>query len=162
MKKLTIETGYELYAPGDTLPEWAGPLIKAAAETSSDAYAPYSGYRVGAAVLLENGRVVTGNNQENAAYPSGLCAERVALFAAHAWFPAQKVKALAVYSGGKKGVSTTPPMPCGACRQVMAETEAVFASHFPVASASADGTTMIFPSAETLLPFAFKPEHLNL
>ncbi|MFO7722574.1 MAG: cytidine deaminase [Bacteroidales bacterium] len=161
MKKHTIETGYDLYAPGEILPDWAAPLVKAAADASLKAYAPYSGFRVGAAVLLEDGTVVIGNNQENAAYPSGLCAERVALFSAHACYPEQKVKALAVFSGGKQGVSTNPPMPCGACRQVMAETEAIFGLPFPVVSASADGTTIVFPSAEALLPFAFKPEHLN-
>jgi cytidine deaminase len=162
MKKLTFHTDYELYHSGDEIPEGVVDLVKAAADASLNAYAPYSGFRVGAAVMLENGIVVTGNNQENAAYPSGLCAERVALFAANAHYPDVKVKLLAVYAGGKSGVSELPAMPCGACRQVMVESESHSGEPIPVITSGPGGTIMIFPSAEALLPFAFKPEHLRL
>ncbi len=89
------------------------------------AYSPYSHFQVGAALLLENGQIITGNNQENAAYPSGLCAERTALFYAKAQFPNLAIKAMAI-AGGHQGILTKSPIsPCGACRQVIAEYNAL-------------------------------------
>ena len=98
-------------------------LIKTAMEATARSYAPYSHFSVGAAALLNNGTIVTGTNQENAAYPSGLCAERTTLFYANSQYPDQAVKALAVAAKTEKGVIQTPIPPCGACRQVILETE---------------------------------------
>ncbi len=107
----------------EELPERSG-LIEKAKEAAGRAYAPYSKYQVGAAVLLENGKIYTGNNQENAAYPSGLCAERVAIFYAGAQHPDVPVVSIAIaaYTGGKFQEEPVPP--CGGCRQVLHEKEA--------------------------------------
>ncbi len=101
-------------------------LIKMAKNAAKNAYAPYSEFKVGACVLLENGKLITGNNQENSAYPSGLCAERVAIFYANSVFPDIAVKAIAICAINKNGLLKNPVSPCGACRQVMLETELRF------------------------------------
>lgn len=98
-------------------------LVDAAREATARSYAPYSHFSVGAAVLLENGAVVSGTNQENAAYPSGLCAERTTLFYANSRYPDQAVRILAIAARRAEGWLDTPIPPCGACRQVMLETE---------------------------------------
>ena len=98
-------------------------LIKTAMEATARSYAPYSHFSVGVAVLLNNGTIVTGTNQENAAYPSGLCAERTTLFYANSQYPDQAVKVLAVAAKTEKDFIQTPIPPCGACRQVILETE---------------------------------------
>lgn len=98
-------------------------LINKAKEQVKNAYAPYSNFQVGAAVLLENGALFTGNNQENAAYPSGLCAERVAMFYANAQYPDVAVKAIAVAAFTNGQFLVDPISPCGSCRQAMLETE---------------------------------------
>jgi cytidine deaminase len=107
----------------EDLPDPQAALVKKAMEAAKDAYAPYSGYHVGAAVLLGNGKVIATNNQENAAYPSGLCAERVAIFYAGSQYPDVPVKCMAV-AAMKDGIFLeTPVTPCGACRQVLYEQE---------------------------------------
>ena len=96
-------------------------LLLKAKEAAKNAYAPYSKFRVGAAVRLANGTIIIGSNQENAGYPVGLCAERVALFSAQANYPDQPVVALAVTAIGSDGKISQPVPPCGSCRQVMIE-----------------------------------------
>ena len=108
--------------PEELQPEQAD-LVNRAREAARNAYAPYSNYRVGAAVLLENGEVITGNNQENAAYPSGLCAERVAVFYAGAKYPGVPVLKLAIAAMDNGGFQEQPVAPCGGCRQVLYEKE---------------------------------------
>jgi cytidine deaminase len=98
-------------------------LVEEARKATEDAYAPYSAFRVGAALLLENGEIITGNNQENAAYPSGLCAERVAVFYAGARYPDVPIVALALTARRPDGFTEEPAYPCGACRQVLLEAE---------------------------------------
>ena len=98
-------------------------LIKQAQEACSRAYAPYSNYHVGAAILLDTGEIITGNNQENAAYPSGICAERTAFFYANSKYPNMRVKAIAVAAFHNGEFSKEVCTPCGACRQVMSEME---------------------------------------
>jgi cytidine deaminase len=98
-------------------------LVDKAKEATFKAYAPYSKFQVGAAIRLENGEIVTGNNQENVAFPSGLCAERTTLFYANAQYPDQAVKALAVAAYTEGDFIDRPISPCGACRQVILETE---------------------------------------
>jgi len=110
----------------DRLEELPGPqvgLVNRAVEAATKAYAPYSGYQVGAAVELENGEVITGNNQENAAYPSGLCAERVALFYAGSRYPDVPPKSVAVAAIQNGEIQEQPVTPCGGCRQVLYESE---------------------------------------
>jgi len=98
-------------------------LITKAKEAAESAYAPYSKFKVGAAVLLENDEIFQGNNQENAAYPSGICAERVAIFYANSKYPDVAIKAIAVTASTKEGFITDPIPPCGSCLQVMLESE---------------------------------------
>lgn len=101
-------------------------LIDAAREATKRSYAPYSHFSVGAAARLANGIVVTGTNQENAAYPSGLCAERTTLFYANSQYPDQAVETLAIAAHNGRDFLDAPIPPCGACRQVMLETEKRF------------------------------------
>ncbi len=98
-------------------------LITAALEATRGAYAPYSGFRVGAALLLDNGEQFSGNNQENASYPDGLCAERVAIFAAHANFPDAGIRMIAVAAMKGGDFLGEPVYPCGSCRQTLLESE---------------------------------------
>lgn len=135
-------------------------LIWAADQASQDAYAVYSGFKVGAAVLLENGTVVTGNNQENAAYPSGLCAERVAIFHANAAHPDQKVLAIAISARYKDEIITTPIPPCGSCRQVLLETERRYNSPIDIYMHGSDKVLHV-SSAADLLPLAFDRSFLT-
>ncbi len=122
MKSLTITAVVNVYSY-DELDETDRTLIEAAKEATRRSYAPYSHFSVGAAALLDNGVVVTGTNQENAAYPSGLCAERTTLFYANSQYPDQPVRTLAVAARTEKGFIPSPIPPCGSCRQVMLETE---------------------------------------
>lgn len=122
MRNLTITVDIRVHA-FDELSTEDQALIKAAKETTYKSYSPYSKFAVGAAALLSNGIVVTGSNQENAAYPSGLCAERTALFYANSQYPNETVKTLAVAARTEAGFIPMPIPPCGACRQVMLETE---------------------------------------
>jgi cytidine deaminase len=142
------------------LPEADQQLVFTAREAAKNAYAPYSGFSVGAALLLSNGKVITGNNQENAAYPTSLCAERVALFYAHATFPGVAVKAIAVTASTANGLINDPVKPCGSCRQALVETEVRFKSPVRIIL---DGNkkVQVFEGIDNLLPFAFKPESLD-
>ncbi len=142
------------------LPEDDKKLIEAARKASVNAYAPYSQFNVGAAILLNNGEIVLGNNQENAAFTVGLCAERVALFYAGSAFPNMPVKAIAVTAFNENGFLDEPVKPCGACRQAILETEIRFKNPIRIIL---DGKNKIqvFDGVENLLPFAFKPESLD-
>lgn len=130
-------------------------LVEAAREALLGAYAPYSHFRVGAAVRLADGSIVTGSNQENAAYPSGLCAERVALFAAMSQHPGATIEALAIAAADEHGPVAQPVTPCGACRQVMMEYRARQRAPFSVTLVGRDNTWHINDVAD-LLPLAFQ------
>jgi cytidine deaminase len=142
------------------LPEADQQLVFTAREAAKDAFAPYSGFFVGAALLLKNGKVITGNNQENAAFPISLCAERVALFYAHAIHPGIAVKAIAVTATNANGLINEPVKPCGSCRQALVESEVRFKSPVRIIL---DGNkkVQVFEGIDNLLPFAFKPESLD-
>jgi cytidine deaminase len=142
------------------LPEADQKLVLAARDAALNAYAPYSGFHVGAALLLGNGEIVIGNNQENAAYPIGLCAERVALFHAHAKYPFEAVKVIAVTAFNSNGILKEPVKPCGSCRQALVETEVRYKEPVRIIL---DGTdkVQVFEGIDNLLPFAFKPESLD-
>ena len=154
MKEQILELSYRIYAL-DELPEESRKLVDAALEATRRSYAPYSHFYVGAAVLLDNGVIVTGNNQENVAFPSGLCAERTGLFYANAQYPEVSVKALAIVARDSSGKVTQAPIsPCGACRQVMLETENRFGKPMQVLLASAE-EVIVVERASALLPLAF-------
>ena len=131
-------------------------LVANAKSALKTAYAPYSGFLVGASVLLENGEIINGSNQENVAYPSGLCAERVALFYAGAKYPDVKVKTIAVSVLSKNFEVTDVVSPCGACRQVMAEYEEKQEEAIKVILHSPTDEVLIANTVEDLLPFMFK------
>jgi len=135
-------------------------LIAAARESAENAYAPYSKFFVGAAVLLVNGEIIKGNNQENADFTDGLCAERVALFYAHAVYPDVAVEALAVTAKNLNGLIPGPAQPCGSCRQVLIETESRFNQPIRIILDGAE-KIMVLNGADNLLPFAFKPDQLG-
>lgn len=135
-------------------------LLEKAGEAVHKAYAPYSEFKVGAALRLANGVVIQGNNQENAAYPSGLCAERVALFYASAQYPSIGVDAIAITVNSPNGLLENPIPPCGACRQVMAETENRFHNKMRVIMRGQTGPIMVVNEMSTLLPFTFLDKHL--
>lgn len=122
MKDITLKSVIHVYKMSE-LNKREQQLLELAIGASERAYAPYSHFKVGAAVLLENGVEVTGCNQENAAYPSGLCAERTAVFSANSQYPDQPIVALAIAARNVNGLLKQPITPCGACRQVMLEAE---------------------------------------
>ena len=128
-------------------------LREAAINAAKRAYSPYSQFNVGAAVLLEGGTIVEGNNQENIAYPSGMCAERIALFAAGSCFPENPVDSIAIIAL-KNGEVQHSIAPCGGCRQVMLETERRNGHPFRILLCGRDETIIVF-SAKDLLPFSF-------
>ncbi|MBQ5487140.1 MAG: cytidine deaminase, partial [Bacteroidales bacterium] len=121
MRKVTLELGFIEYSSLEEMDPQDQEVVKAAIEAQKGSYAPYSNFNVGAAVRLEDGTIVKGANQENAAYPSGLCAERTAMFAAGATYPGVPMTTLAIVGGFGFTLSETPCTPCGGCRQVMAE-----------------------------------------
>ncbi len=134
-------------------------LVDKAREAAGKAWAPYSDFRVGAALLLENGEIIQGSNQENAAYPSGLCAERVAVFYANANYPDIPILALAVVAVKKGKVTEEPVYPCGACRQVLAESENRYGKSMRILMVGRDQVDIV-ASATELLPRNFN--HKNL
>ena len=154
MKSFTLTTEIKVYAMSE-LSDTDRQLVIAAQEATLNSYAPYSHFHVGAAVLLENGIIITGTNQENVAYPSGLCAERTALFYANSQYPETAVTALAIAARTAEGdLCKTPISPCGACRQVMLETEKRFGQNIRTLLAGTENIYMV-ESAKSLLPIAF-------
>ncbi len=138
----------------DSLSECNKALIDHAIEASRQAYAPYSHFHVGAAARLQDGQIFTGNNQENAAYPSGLCAERVALFTAHAQQPHTPVTTLAIAAYDERDACFHLASPCGACRQVMSEFQQQTNTPITLLLYSSQ-KVLIINDARELLPLAF-------
>ena len=158
-KKISIElTVYDSY---EELRTDYKVLMDAAVAARKKAYAPYSKFFVGASVLLENGQIIEGNNQENASYPSGLCAERVAVFYAGAKFPNVKIKAIAVSATSLNNELATPAAPCGNCRQAISEYE--FKQHEPIKILlmGETGSVVECNSLGDLLPLGFNENYLK-
>lgn len=146
---------YKLLSHYNSLPEKDQILVNSAFSAMERAYAPYSEFRVGASVLLGNGEIIQGNNQENLAYPSGLCAERVALFYAGANFPKEVIDTICIVAKGTFVSEELLLSPCGACRQVMVESAMRQSTPIRVIMVNQDNRTLIVNSVEDLLPFAF-------
>lgn len=159
MDPIIIETKVNRYHFTELEPE-IQVLINKAKEQVENAYAPYSQFNVGAAVLLENGALFVGSNQENAAYPSGLCAERVALFYANAQFPDVPVRAIAIAAFSGESFVSSPITPCGSCRQVILESENRFGNKISIYM---HGTECInhIEDAGQLLPLKFEKKSLD-
>ena len=129
-------------------------LVKNALDSAKNSYAPYSNFHVGASLLLENGEIINGNNQENAAYPSGLCAERVAIFYANSHFPGVKIKTLVITALNKNGLTPEPVYPCGSCRQVMIENESHLKNSIKLILVGAKSIHLLENTSQ-LLPMGF-------
>jgi cytidine deaminase len=136
-------------------------MVDQAFEALKGSYSPYSNFKVGAAVLLENGQIVLGANQENAAYPSGLCAERVAMFAAKSQFPDVAVISLAIAVDSEIVQIKSPAAPCGACRQSLLEYELNQDSLIPVILATKEKGVLIVESVQSMLPLFFDKTNLE-
>ena len=160
MKKEQFICPYTVYEALDELEPQDAELMRLAHEATQNSYAPYSKFHVGAAVRMANGEIVTGNNIENAAYPSGLCAERVAMFGAMAKYPGVAIEALAVTAHSSTQVIDEPVAPCGACRQVMVEVEQMSKRPLRVLCQGETGPVMVFDGIESLVPFIFLDKFL--
>jgi len=157
MEKKTYQFEYQKYNNPNELSKENQNLIDLSKKAAEKAYAPYSKFRVGAAILLENGEILSGNNQENASYPVGICAERTLLSYAHANFPESKKLKLAIsVLDTSKDVS-----PCGLCRQTLLEYESLQGQPIEIMLHNMSGTVIVLPSASSLLPLHFNNDMLT-
>ena len=154
MTEKEIRIVYTEYSSLEELGPEDRELAEAAVDAMGGAYAPYSHFHVGAAVRLSDGRIVMGANQENAAFPSGLCAERTAMFAASAQFPGKDMLGIAIAGGPLGRLGPNPAAPCGACRQVMAQYQAKSGKPMSVLFV-ASGKILKFNRVDDILPFIF-------
>ena len=136
-------------------------LFQKAREAAQNAYAKYSNFQVGAALLLEDGKIVTGNNQENAVYPAGLCAERVAFFSAKSQNPNTSIEKVVIVAKSREEDNFRLATPCGSCRQVMSEYEDNQKGKIKLFLCDEDGKIYESESIENLLPFKFSENMLN-
>lgn len=155
MKELKIETTLQVFDGIKDLSEDIQSLMDQASEARDNAYAPYSKFNVGAALLLDNGEVITGSNQENASYPSGLCAERTAIYYAGAKYPKAKFLRMAIIAGSQINPTSTPIPPCGACRQSIAEYEVKQEQPIELYFMGETGKVIRSNSLANLLPLLF-------
>jgi cytidine deaminase len=160
MRKIKIETSAELFNDISELSIEDKMLMDKAIEARETAYAPYSKFSVGAALLLENNKIVLGNNQENAAYPSGMCAERVAIWKAGSDYPNVKIVKLAISASSSIKKVDKPVGPCGACRQSLSEYEIKQKQAFPIIFMGEVGEVVKTESLLSLLPFSFDSSYL--
>ncbi len=161
MEKRHIGFDLNIYPDPAKLPDEDRALLAAAREATSGSYSPYSRFPVGAAIVLASGEVVIGSNQENASYPSGLCAERVAVFQAGARFPGTPIRTLAVYVGNPGESLHKPAAPCGNCRQSLLEYEHRQDDPIRILLQAGEGSVYECPSVRALLPLGFDPEFLS-
>lgn len=160
MKKQKICFELQVFNSIDELSQERQDLMLRAIAARKDAYAPYSNFQVGAAVLLENGKVVIGNNQENASFPSGLCAERVAVFQAGAKYPGETIKSIAISAASKRYTVDKPAAPCGNCRQSISEYEVRQRSPIELLLMGEVGQVTRCDSVADILPLAFDTSFL--
>lgn len=159
MKELKLENTVRIYSE-DEIDDEMKNLIEEAKKATYRSYSPYSHFKVGAALVMENGVVVTGSNQENAAYPSGLCAERTAIFAAQSQYPDSPIRRLVIVGRDTHDEWTKAVCaPCGACRQVILEAEMRGKQKIEIILPCQDGI-FVFNGISTLLPFGFSDEYL--
>ena len=160
MKEININTSFTVYNTASELPKEIQDLMQQAVDIRKKAYAPYSKFRVGAALLLDNGKIVLGSNQENAAYPSGLCAERVAIFQSGAIYPDAKILKLAVTAASDTNPTLSPIPPCGACRQSISEYEFKQDTPIEIYFMGESGEVYKSDSINNLLPLSFDKKFL--
>jgi len=155
MKEVKVESTFYVYDDLKEVPLNIQSLMQNASEARDNAYAPYSKFHVGTAILLDNGEVITGSNQENASYPSGLCAERTAIYYSGAKYPKAKILTMAIIAGSIKNITTKPIPPCGACRQAIAEYEVKQESPIEIYFMGETGKVVKSNSLANLLPLLF-------
>ncbi len=160
MKEIKIESNFIVYNSVNELPSDIKFLMDEAIDARKKAYAPYSKFEVGAALLLENGEVITGNNQENASYPSGLCAERTAIYYAGSKYPDVKILKIAISASSRNQETSIPIPPCGACRQAISEYEVKQNLPIEIYFMGKVGEVVKSDSLVNLLPFVFKKSAL--
>ena len=160
MKEIEINSVFQVYDQLDELPEEIQKLMRQSFSIRDKAYAPYSQFLVGAALLLENDEIVLGNNQENASYPSGLCAERTAIYHAGANFPGVVISKMALSVKSMKHQVVTPVPPCGACRQAIAEYEVKQGKPIEIYFMGETGKVVKSYSLSNLLPLIFDNTYL--
>ncbi len=160
MKKINLSTTATLFDDLSQLSTEDAFLLQKAVEARQKAYAPYSNFKVGAAVLLDNGAIILGNNQESAAYPSGMCAERVAIWKAGSEYPNMKVKKIAITAASKNFKVNKPVGPCGACRQTLSEYEINQKQPIEILFMGEIGEIVKTESLLSLLPFSFDSSYL--
>jgi cytidine deaminase len=161
MKTKKFEVTVTEYDKPEELDKDDRKLLEKSIEALDGSYAPYSQFHVGASVLLENGEIILGSNQENVAYPSGLCAERVALFYAKSKYPDVAIKSIAISSKADNFVTKYPVTPCGACRQVIAEFESQQNKKIKIIMRGQQGPIISTKGIESLLPLVFKENNLK-
>lgn len=160
MKKIKIESFLEVYPSMELLPEAIFSLMTVAIEMREKAYAPYSEFLVGAAIMLDNEEIISGSNQENASYPSGLCAERTALYYAGAQYPNVQINSIVISARARNKKTVKPIPPCGACRQAIAEYEIRQKSPIALYFMGESGEVLKSDSLENLLPLLFTSKYL--
>ena len=160
MKKIQLTTTFTVFETIDELSSKEASLMGEAIKMKETAYAPYSNFRVGAAILLDNDKIVTGSNQENAAYPSGMCAERVAIYSAGALYPKATILQIAISASSTNKIVDKPVGPCGSCRQAIAEYE--FKQELPIQLLfmGEKGKIIKTASLKDLLPLSFDKSFL--
>jgi len=160
MKKIKLETTFTVFDDISELSNEENLLLKEAIKARNKAYAPYSNFSVGAALLLDNGKILTGNNQENAAYPSGMCAERVAIYSAGALYPDTIIMKVAISASSSIKKVKNPVGPCGACRQAIAEYEYKQDKPIEIFFMGETGQIIKTDSLKDLLPLSFDSSYL--
>ena len=160
MKEISFTSTFTSYNSLEELPKDIQELMSEAVEVRKKAYAPYSQFRVGAALLLDNGKIILGSNQENAAYPSGLCAERTAIFYAGSAYPEAKILKMAITAASDNNRTTAPIPPCGSCRQSIAEYEIKQDTPIEIYFMGEIGEIYKSSSLRNLLPFMFDKKFL--
>jgi cytidine deaminase len=155
MNEITISTTLQVYDGISELPLGIQDLMNTAIEARNNAYAPYSKFNVGTALLLDNNEVIIGSNQENASYPSGLCAERTAVYYAGAKYPNAKILKMAITASSQNQITDKPIPPCGACRQAIAEYEVKQKESIEIYFMGAEGQVIKSDSLANLLPLLF-------
>jgi cytidine deaminase len=161
MQETKFEFNYKVYKGIEELPEEQQWLLNEAREVTSQAYAPYSNFQVGAVAKLVNGEIVTGSNQENASFPVGLCAERVLLASISSLFPKVPIESIAISYKSEHQKSDHPISPCGICRQSLQEFETRVNKPVQLILGGMSGPVYVIDSASRLLPLAFTSEELR-
>jgi len=155
MKEVNIKSTFFVFDDLTETPLQIQNLMKKAMTARENAYAPYSKFHVGTAILLDNNEIITGNNQENASYPSGLCAERAAIYYAGSNYPKTKILVMAIVAGSTKNPTIKPIPPCGACRQALSEYEVKQNTAMELYFMGTSGQIAFSKSVENILPWVF-------